>query len=169
MDITDKKIIRIGVLSDTHMLIPDKRFQAKAEKCFADADLILHAGDLTSLAVLEVFSGKKVHAVHGNMCSPKTRNILPGNKIISVGNFRIALIHGAGHLYNIEEKLFNFFAPIDCIVYGHTHKAVCHRYGPTLMMNPGSFTSTGLSGTYGTITLDANTIEGRIHSAGPSS
>lgn len=162
-------MITIGVLSDTHLLEPDKRFREKAERCFADADMILHAGDLTSLSVLDVFAEKTVHAVHGNMCGPKTRTTLPASKIITVGKFRIALFHGAGYMYNIEDKLFNAFAPIDCIVYGHTHKPVCHRYGPTLMVNPGSFTATGqygASGTYGIITVDDHSLEGKIFYVG---
>ncbi|KPK00436.1 MAG: phosphodiesterase [Desulfobacterales bacterium SG8_35] len=162
-------MITIGVLSDTHLLEPDKWFRERARRCFADADMILHAGDLTSLSVLEVFAGKTVHAVHGNMCGPKTRNTLPASKIIEVGNFRLALVHGAGYMHNIEQRLFDLFAPIDCIVYGHTHKAVCHRFGPTLMVNPGSFTATGpygASGTYASIKVDRRSMEGRIHLVG---
>lgn len=156
-------MITIGVLSDTHLIEPDKWFKEKAKLCFADADMILHAGDLTSMSVLEVFAGKTVHAVHGNMCSPKTLENLPSSKIIDVGKFRIALVHGVGFMPNIEDRLFDAFVPVDCIVYGHTHKPVCHRYGPTLMVNPGSFTITG---TYGIITVDDRGIEGKIHYMG---
>ena len=162
-------MITIGVLSDTHLLQPDKWFKERAQRCFADVDMILHAGDLTSLTVLDVFAGKTVHAVHGNMCGPKTRTTLPASKIIDVSNFRIALIHGAGYMYNIEDKLFDLFAPVDCIVYGHSHKAVCHRYGPTLMVNPGSFTATGphgSSGTYAIIRVDSHSMAGIIRSVG---
>lgn len=153
-------MLTIGVLSDTHLLEPGTWFRKKAALCFAEADMILHAGDLTSLSVLKVFAGKTVHAVHGNMCGPRTRETLPASKVITVGNFRLALVHGAGYLHNIEDKLFGIFAPMDCIVYGHTHKPACHRYGPTLMVNPGSFTSTG---TYAIIKVDAHGMEGRIH------
>jgi putative phosphoesterase len=156
-------MISIGVLSDTHLLEPDKWFRKKAELCFADTDMILHAGDLTSLSVLDVFAGKTVHAVHGNMCGPKSRASLPASKVITVGNFRLALVHGTGYLHNIEDKLFDVFAPIDCIVYGHTHKPVCHRYGPTLMVNPGSFTYTG---TYAIIKVNEHSMKGGIHSLG---
>jgi len=156
-------MITIGVLSDTHLIEPDKWFKEKAQHCFADADMILHAGDLTSLAVLDVFAGKTVHAVNGNMCSPKTRETLPSSKIIDVGNFRIALAHGVGYMPNIEDRLFDAFVPVDCIVHGHTHKPVCHRYGPTLMVNPGSFTITG---TYGIITVDDGSIDCKIHYMG---
>ena len=162
-------MITIGILSDTHLLEPDELFRKKAGLCFADADMIFHAGDLTSLSVLEVFAGKTVHAVHGNMCGPRTRDTLPDSKIIPVGNFRLALVHGFGYMHNIEEKLFDVFAPIDCIVYGHTHKPVCHRYGPTLMVNPGSFTTTGpygASGTYAIIKVDRHGMEAGIHFVG---
>ena len=156
-------MITIGVISDTHLIEPNKWFREKALLCFADADIILHAGDLTSLSVLDIFSGKTVHAVHGNMCGPKTRETLPSSKIIDAGNFRIALVHGVGFMPNIEDRLFDAFAPIDCIVYGHTHKPVCRRYGPTLMVNPGSFTITG---TYGIITVEDKSIKGKIHFMG---
>jgi putative phosphoesterase len=156
-------MITIGVLSDTHLIEPDKGYLEKARLCFADADMILHAGDLTSLSVLDAFTGKTVHAVHGNMCGPKTREALPTSKTIEVENFRIVLIHGAGYLQNTEERLFNELGPVDCIVYGHTHSPVCHRYGPTLMVNPGSFTATG---TYAIIKVDQHSMEGRIHHVG---
>ena len=162
-------MITIGVLSDTHLREPDRWFKEKTQRCFADADMILHAGDLTSLSVLDVFRGKTVHAVHGNMCDYQTRENLPTSKIIEVGNFRIALFHGAGYMHNTEERLFDAFGPIDCIVYGHTHKPVCHRFGQTLMVNPGSFTATGTygsSGTYAVLTVEKNSMEGKIHSVG---
>ena len=156
-------MITIGVLSDTHLRGPDKAFQEKATRCFADADIILHAGDLTNLSVLDVFAGKTVHAVHGNMCGSETLKTLPNSKIIEVGNFRIVLTHGAGYRHNTEERLFDEFGPIDCIVYGHTHNPVCQRYGPTLMVNPGSFTPTG---TYAIITVTDNSMKGKIHPVG---
>lgn len=150
----------IGVLSDTHLIEPDKWFSEKTQQCFADVDMILHAGDLTSLSVLEIFAAHvTVHAVHGNMCGPKTREMLPASKIIHVGGFGLALVHGVGYMPNIEDRLFDAFAPIDCIIYGHTHRPVCHRYGPTLMMNPGSFTATA---TYGIIKINKQGMEGRI-------
>ena len=156
-------MITIGVLSDTHLIQADKWFQEKAQQCFADADIILHAGDLTSLSVLDVFAGKTVHAVHGNMCGPKTRNVLPASRIIEVGKFRLALVHGAGYMPNIEDRLYDAFGPVDCIVYGHTHRPICKRYGPTLMVNPGSFTTTG---TYAIITVEQNSMEAGILSIG---
>ena len=151
----------IGILSDTHLIEPGRWFRDMAELCFAEADIIVHAGDLTSLSVLDVFAGKTVHAVHGNMCSPNTRATLPARKIVDVGGFRFAIMHGAGFMHNIEESLYDVFAPIDCIIYGHTHRPVCHYFGPTLLVNPGSFTA---SGTYAKIRVDDESIKGKIFS-----
>lgn len=156
-------MITIGVLSDTHLIEPDRWFRERAELCFAGTDMIIHAGDLTSLSVLEVFAGKTVHAVHGNMCGPRTRTALPASKIIEVDKYRLALVHGYGYMPNIEDRLFDAFAPVDCIIYGHTHKPVCHRYGPTMMINPGSFSITN---TYGIIQVDQTGMEGKIHLIG---
>lgn len=158
-------MITIGVLSDTHLIKPDKQFHEAAARCFAEADMIFHVGDLISLSVLDVFAGKTIHAVHGNMCSPNTRAALPPSKIVEVGGFLFALVHGAGFMQNIEDNLYDIYAPIDCIIYGHTHKPVCHRYGPTLMINPGSFTATGTygaSGTFAKIIVGNESMKGKI-------
>ncbi len=121
-------MITIGVLSDTHLSGPSQVFREKVKRCFADVDMVLHAGDLTHISVLEAFGNKEVHAVHGNMCGYQAQVDLPGKKIIEVNGFQIGLTHGTGYYHNIEERLYNAFGPLDCIVYGHTHKAVCHYY-----------------------------------------
>jgi len=148
-------MITIGVLSDTHLTGPGKLFREIVKRSFADVDMILHAGDLTHISVLEAFGNKKIHAVHGNMCGYQAQVELPNKKIIEVNGFQIGLTHGTGYYHNIEERLYNDFGPLDCIVYGHTHKAVCHCLGKTLFVNPGSFSATsryGASGTYAIIT-----------------
>jgi len=158
-------MIRIGVLSDTHLSGTSDFFYELAASCFEDVSVILHAGDLTDLSVLEVFGDKEVHAVHGNMCHPAARAILPTKKVIEIGGFVIGLIHRVGNSYDFEKNLRDEFDEVDCIVYGHTHKAVCHRFGGVLYVNPGSFlpiSPYGASGTY--VVLEAgNTLSGTIH------
>ena len=58
--------MKIGVISDTHLNGPNPSLERAIEKYFKDVDLILHAGDLTSMEVLHAFKGKKVIAVAGN-------------------------------------------------------------------------------------------------------
>jgi putative phosphoesterase len=162
-------MITIGVLSDTHLTGPSQLFREKVKHCFAEVDMILHAGDLTQISVLEVFGNKKIHAVHGNMCGYQAQIDLPAKKIIEVSGFQIALTHGASFSRNVEEQLYSEFGPVDCIVYGHTHRAVSHWVGKTLFINPGSFSATGrygASGTYAIISVGEK-LSGKIHTVEP--
>ncbi len=157
--------VKIGILSDTHLACPTETFKKIAEACFHDADMILHAGDLTDPAILSVFPGKEVHAVHGNMCSAAACQHLPTSKEIRVGGFTIGLVHRAGNTYDFEQRLIEIFPEADCIVYGHTHRPVCHRLGGILYINPGSFTGTGYAGAGGTFAIleVGETLQGQIY------
>lgn len=135
--------IKIGILSDTHLSGPSQAFRDLANRCFRDVDIILHAGDLTDLSVLSVFQDREVHAVCGNMCRSSARQCLPAEKEITVGDYRIGLVHKAGISYDFEDRLLEVFPEADCIVYGHTHTPVCRRAGNVLYINPGSFNSHG--------------------------
>ena len=157
--------VTIGILSDTHLHRPTEEFRTLSAVCFADASIIFHAGDLIDCSILDVFAGKEVHAVRGNMCKTSCARTLPRNKIISIGGFRIGLIHRTGFSYSFEDMLLNEFdGNVDCIVYGHTHRAVCHRTGGVLYINPGSFLPPGRAsseGTFGLLTVGEE-LHGRI-------
>ncbi len=145
--------VRIGILSDTHLshLTPD--FQKLAEYCFVSTSMILHAGDLTDPLILKAFNGKEVHAVHGNMCSTDGLQRLPRKKTLQVGNFSIGMIHKTSYGYDFEDQLALEFDEVDCIVYGHTHRPVCHNRGGILHINPGSFLPTSRFGSPGTFAI----------------
>lgn len=158
-------ITRIGILSDTHLIRPDSFFREQVRHCFADVSIILHAGDLTDLSILEAFAGKEVHAVHGNMCHPAVRHALPEKKVVEIGRHRIGLIHGAGARHQVEDYLMSEFDEVDCIVSGHTHRPVCRMLYDILFINPGSFSGTGRYGAPGTYAiLEVNDLLfGSIH------
>lgn len=156
--------MKIGVLSDTHISSPTASFLHQTARCFADCQVIFHAGDLTDISVLTAFKDKDIYAVHGNMCQPSSRRHLPAQTVIELGGFRFGLTHGMRYRQNVEENLINDFAEVDCIVSGHTHIPACHRLFNILFMNPGSFTGTGYygsQGTYGILEV-GDSISGRI-------
>ncbi len=161
------KPIRIGILSDTHQTRITPEFQEKVKRCFSEVDIILHAGDLTSPNILAALSGLgKVHAVHGNMCDADSRRLLPRRLEININGFQIGLIHQCvSQAYDFEAELLDEFGPIDCIVYGHTHRPVCHHLGKTLIINPGSFMSSGPFGAPGTYAIlnTGQKLEARIY------
>lgn len=163
---TDQAPLTIGILSDTHLSRPTHEFLALAKVCFADAAVILHAGDLTDRSVLDVFKNKEVYAVHGNMCYGSCAASLPRRRIVEIEGFRIGLIHRTGSSYSFEDMLLNEFdGAVDCIVYGHTHKPTCRRVAGVLYINPGSFLPPGrpvTEGTYALLTAGKK-LYGRIH------
>ena len=130
--------VKIGVLSDTHAAEYSEELARIAELHFNNVELILHAGDMVDLSVLDALHPKKVEAVAGNMDSQGVRNKYPVKQVVSVGGFRIGLIHGWGSPRGIEERIRQEFADVDCIVYGHTHAAACHESNGILFFNPGS-------------------------------
>lgn len=157
--------IKAGILSDTHLLRAEDAFIRLVGHCFADCEVIIHAGDLTSIAVLDAFAGRQVYAVHGNMCDASSSLALPRVTTFQLGRFTIGLIHGAGLGRDIELQLWGLFPEADCMIYGHTHRPVCHRQGGVLFINPGSFRATGPLGAPGTYAiLEADTgLRGSIH------
>lgn len=156
----------IGILSDTHLLSCSNDFLQRVSKAFNNCDIIIHAGDLTDIAILQAFTGKKVVAVHGNMCNPTTQRALPKQQTLIVDGYTIGICHGAGNRDNIEDRMLDLFPEADCIVYGHTHRSVCHFIGTTLLINPGSFQSTGrygAQGTYALLEITENGLHGAIY------
>lgn len=143
-------MIRAGILSDTHLMGPSKDFEKLAQHCFSGCDTIIHAGDLTDISLLDVFHDKTVFAVHGNMCNTTAYSGLPERLDFQLGQFTIGLTHGAGLGYDIESALWSLFPDAHCMIYGHTHQAVCHRTGDRLILNPGTFKATSRYGAPGT-------------------
>lgn len=134
--------MKIGVISDTHLSCCDERLTCLLKDYFRDADLVLHAGDLVDIRVLDAFVGKEVKAVCGNMDLPSVRQALPKKLVFELNNYKVGLIHGWGMPLGIERKLLKEIGRVDCLVYGHTHRATNAVKDGILFFNPGSATDT---------------------------
>jgi putative phosphoesterase len=134
--------MKLGVISDTHMSHPTEALCRLLDGVFSDVDMILHAGDLTRISILEAFAGKEVVAVCGNMDRYDVAQTLPTKKILSIHGVRIGLVHGWGSPKGIEDRIKREFEDVDVIVYGHTHKAAKTMKDGILMFNPGAFSGT---------------------------
>ncbi|MEW5910061.1 MAG: metallophosphoesterase family protein [Thermodesulfobacteriota bacterium] len=156
--------MKIGVISDTHMHQPDEPLFNLVKTVFADVEMILHAGDLTRIAVLEAFSGKEVVAVCGNMDQSDVATRLQDREMIHVSGYRIGLIHGWGGSAGIEDRIRKLIPNAHAIVYGHTHRPSNHEVDGTLMFNPGAYSGSFLFGvkrSVGILTI-GETISGEI-------
>ena len=131
--------MKVGVISDTHLRQVNRDLEELVAGPFKDVEMVLHAGDITELAVLQFLAGKEIQAVCGNMDSPALRRQLPNQRTLHVGKFKIGLIHGWGGPQGIEERVRREFSEVDCIIYGHTHVASQATRGGVLFFNPGAF------------------------------
>jgi len=131
--------MKIVVLSDTHVSslknLPEKLLDALSQ-----ADLIIHAGDFTTMEVLdELKQLGDVKAVQGNMDSAELKAALPTKEILEIRNKRIGIAHGWGAPWGLEGKVRSVFAQdkVDAILYGHSHKAQNKVVNGILFFNPG--------------------------------
>jgi putative phosphoesterase len=136
-------MVRVGVLSDTHISDPGTGLnflENLVEKYFPGVELFLHAGDIVNPDILAAFGEREVYAVRGNMDPPVPG--IPLKRVIEIGGFRIGLIHGYGSPQGLEQRIRREFATdsLDCLVYGHTHLPACHFQDGILLFNPGSCT-----------------------------
>jgi uncharacterized protein len=108
-----------------------------------DADLILHAGDFSTVAVLDELEaiGPPVVAVHGNVDEPALRERLPEQRVIEADGARIAMLHDAGPSKGRLERMRLRFPDAHAVVFGHSHIPLHEASGEDFQIfNPGSAT-----------------------------
>lgn len=134
--------MKIGVISDTHIPERAKELPRELLQAFRDVDMIIHAGDLADLKVLDELKKicPNVKAVWGNMDPQEIRSKLPEKEIIKIGKHTIGLMHGWGAPNNLVGILKSSFKEdkVDLIIFGHSHRAMNQKLGGVLFFNPGS-------------------------------
>ncbi len=145
---------RIGLISDTHL--PD-RLRALPESLaaiFEGCDLLLHAGDVGELCVLDKLSQiAPVIAVHGNDETAEAQRELPEQQLLTVAGRRILLWHShdperAAELRLREADSWTVLlgrirerarrAGATLAVFGHIHVALQQEEAGILLVNPGA-------------------------------
>ena len=86
--------LRIGLISDTHMPERWPEIPSLVEEHFAGVDLILHAGDVGELWVLDALGLlAPVVAVHGNDETGEATDALPYAQVLGLAGHRVLLCH----------------------------------------------------------------------------
>ncbi len=135
----EAETVTIGVIADTHLREPTRELERVVEEVFGEADRIVHAGDVRTEAVLRAFSGKDLVAVRGNNDTGELADRLPEEAVFDAGPFRIGVTHGRGWPFGLPARVKREFEDVDCIVFGHSHRAFNERRGGVLLFNPGAF------------------------------
>jgi len=134
--------MKIGVLSDTHLSDKSQSLPKKMLDDFKGVDMIIHAGDLISLSVIEKLKKicPNVIAVSGNMDPEAVRKKFPEKQVISAGKFKIGIYHGNGAPANLVELMASVFKDekVDIIIFGHSHYGYNEEKNGIFFFNPGS-------------------------------
>ncbi len=131
---------RIGVISDTH--IPHFKQLPKAIwEHFAGVERIIHAGDLSILAIVsELETIAPVVAVQGNVEREEVMLTLPIKREIVVGGCRIGIVHILGDSSSRARVARQEFPNARVVVFGHSHVPYNQDHDGQLLFNPGSAT-----------------------------
>jgi putative phosphoesterase len=127
----------LGVLSDTHLY--RQEVPLRVLRALDGVDLIIHAGDIVEMAVLEQLESlAPTVAVAGNMDHGDVREALPEKRVIEVAGRPLGLMHGSGALQNITSRLRREFDRVDVVIFGHTHRVYNREEDGIFFFNPGS-------------------------------
>jgi len=161
--------VKIGVVSDTHLSSPNCELPEKLVSGLEGCDLIIHAGDLVNISVLDFLKKiSKVEAVCGNMDEHNVISELKDKKILNIEGKKICVMHGYGHPDKLVDILKDEFFPEkpDIIIFGHSHLPKNEYIDGVLFFNPGSAMDTVYAPyrSYGIIEIDKEgNINAQIH------
>lgn len=104
------------------------------------SDLIVHAGDFSSVEVLDWLEslGPPVQAVHGNVDTAEVRERLPETLELEAEGHRIAVIHDAGPAKGRLGRVRRRFPEAGAVVFGHSHLPLHSEEDGFHIFNPGS-------------------------------
>lgn len=126
--------MRIGLISDTH-----GRLRPEVLTHFEGVELILHAGDIGDLDVLDALGAvAPVKAVFGNTDRFAIRSRLRDVIQHEADGRNIVVVHGDRFGTPTPERLHEAWPAADIVVFGHTHKPTVEFAGGTLCVNPGA-------------------------------
>ncbi len=131
----------LAIISDTHLPRGDRRLSPDCLSRLQAADLIIHAGDLTTAGLLEQLHGiGTVAAVHGNVDDATVRALLPARIELTVEGVRLGIVHDAGAARGRLKRLRRSFSDADAVIFGHSHIPLLQRDPATgfQIFNPGS-------------------------------
>jgi uncharacterized protein len=131
--------MEVVVLSDSHLSGGLDRLGPQVLHAVGQADVVLHAGDITSRRALEELeSMAEIYAVLGNN-DVALVGVLPETRLLELEGVRIALVHDSGPKKGRPARLHRQFPTADVVVFGHSHIPIDEIGEQSqLLFNPGS-------------------------------
>ena len=134
----------VALIADTHLRVAG-RLPERCKGLIAEADAVIHAGDvMTEAALAEIVAlGRPVHAVHGNVDEPALQATLPAELELDIADARVAVVHDAGPSHGRLPRLRARFPLADAVIFGHSHMPEHIREAVFRSSTPGARRSAG--------------------------
>ena len=132
--------MQVLVISDTHLTEATlDRMPTEVWELAAQADVVLHAGDVTDLPVLDALRERAVvYAVLGNNDSG-LGGTLPEVWEATLAGVPVAMVHDSGARAGRERRMARRFPDARVVVFGHSHDPLVQEgMAGQLLVNPGS-------------------------------
>lgn len=131
---------RLLLVSDTHVPARARRLPSAVLHAADAADVIVHAGDWVSAAVLdELETHGNVLGVYGNNDGADLRARLPEVARRTIDGLNVAVVHETGQAKGREVRMDAAYPDADVLVFGHSHIPWdTTTPGGLRLLNPGS-------------------------------
>jgi uncharacterized protein len=131
--------MEVVVVSDSHLSRGIDGIGAQLLEAVRTADVVLHAGDITSRRALTELEGMaETYAVLGNN-DRELAGVLPESRLLELGGVSIAMVHDSGPSQGRSRRLHRRFPLADLVVFGHSHIPVDETGEEgQILFNPGS-------------------------------
>ncbi|PBI83675.1 metallophosphoesterase family protein [Variovorax boronicumulans] len=122
-------MIRVGLISDTHGLLPPQAVAA-----LQGSDFIVHGGDIGDAGILDALAAiAPLTVVRGNNDREAWADAIPETAVLHLGGLRLLAIHDLSELHSDPAG-----EGVRVVVSGHSHKPKVEERGGVLYVNPGS-------------------------------
>jgi putative phosphoesterase len=115
--------MQVVLLSDTHLPVRAKKLPAQLWAAIEAAEVVIHAGDWVSVALLDELEGRSRQLIGcwGNNDGPELRARLPEIARVSLDGLSVAVVHETGASKGREERCEKAYPDVDVLVFGHSH------------------------------------------------
>ena len=134
-------MLRLLLVSDTHLPTRAKELPAPLLAELPRADVVIHAGDWVDVATLDLLESRsrRLIGVYGTNDGPELRARLPEVARVELDGLRLGVVHETGAAVGREGRCAARFPDLDVLVFGHSH-IPWDTTSPTglRLLNPGS-------------------------------
>jgi len=115
--------MRLVLISDTHLPVRAKKLPEPVWEAVERADVVIHAGDWVSVALLDELESRAARLVGcwGNNDGPELRRRLPERADVTLGGLRFTVVHETGASTGREARMAEQYRDTDVLVFGHSH------------------------------------------------